>query len=357
MEWCPGSRNGAYCLNDHQKFHSAVVFARVPCSVAVQGAAICLLPLAVGIGGANIQRWYFDQNTQKCLAFIYGGLYGNQNNFLTQQQCEQACPDQCSSNYWCHIGATAQTTVCCPGRGSSFYKLFFSSIKIDCEAPVYNVSCAAVEGYAICQQAMAPGTGTANLQRWYYDINARQCLPFTYKGMMGNQNNFLTKQQCQLACPAYTNVCPQGVPLLDASTNLPKRCTFAKNSCGPDHWCHLGLIPDEYQCCPGEPTNPAACKGLPYSVGVTGAPAPPAIRWYYDKASMSCKTFEYYGRKGNQNNFLTEADCSATCKGSHRIHFKPFFSALYCMFLIVSINYIGRDCPGFIRPRIIGTRQ
>lgn len=58
----------------------------------VDGPAICKLPLAFGSGDANLKRWYFDQNTQNCIPFSYGGMHGNQNNFLTQQQCQQICP-------------------------------------------------------------------------------------------------------------------------------------------------------------------------------------------------------------------------------------------------------------------------
>ncbi|MCP9264684.1 hypothetical protein DINM_022825 [Dirofilaria immitis] len=263
------------------------------CPGRVDESTACQLPLSIGNGGANLQRWYFSSNKNQCIKFTYGGLYGNQNNFLTEQQCEQACHvfvnpcaignaqigqdgrpqsctshNQCADNYWCHIGAVSQTTVCCPGRA---------------------------ERYAICLQPMIIGAGNASLLRWYYDVNTRQCLSFTYYGMM-----------------AYVNVCPQGDPLLEMGTNQPRLCTFGENSCGPKYWCHLGLVTNEYQCCPGAETKSAACK-IPFAIGMKGAPASPTIRWYYDATALTCKTFEYNGRKGNQNNFLTETDCAATC--------------------------------------------
>lgn len=44
-----------------------------------------------GTGNASLRRWYY--NTQKgiCEMFVYGGLYGNANNFLTKESCEIAC--------------------------------------------------------------------------------------------------------------------------------------------------------------------------------------------------------------------------------------------------------------------------
>ncbi|KIH56640.1 Kunitz/Bovine pancreatic trypsin inhibitor domain protein [Ancylostoma duodenale] len=115
-------------------------------------------------------------------------------------------------------------------------------------------------------------------------------MAFSYCGTKGTQNNFLSKQDCERTCYVYINVCPEGTPLLDSS-NRPVPCTFGADSCGEGYWCHLGLVPDEYQCCPGESTVPGACQGLPEEPGELGAPAPPATRYYYDQAEMRCRMF------------------------------------------------------------------
>lgn len=44
------------------------------------------------------------------------------------------------------------------------------------------------------------GTGTAVLQRWYFDRFAGHCEMFTYTGIGGNGNNFLTEQECHRKC-------------------------------------------------------------------------------------------------------------------------------------------------------------
>lgn len=36
-------------------------------------------------------RWYFDARKQMCVPFIYGGCRGNRNNFLTAEECNEAC--------------------------------------------------------------------------------------------------------------------------------------------------------------------------------------------------------------------------------------------------------------------------
>ncbi|KJH44023.1 Kunitz/Bovine pancreatic trypsin inhibitor domain protein, partial [Dictyocaulus viviparus] len=277
----------------------------------VMGNDPCSQPLDNGIGVAELQRWFWNAQFQTCLPFSYRGMKGTQNNFLSKQDCEQTCyvlvnpcalgkpqmtidnhpqtcsitQNTCTESFWCHYGANQQTTVCCPGK---------------------------VNGLRICQQPLALGNGDSTLTRWYYDTVSMRCTQFYYRGLYGNQNNFHSQKECERTCPVIVNVCPVGTPLFD-STHRPVPCTFGSDTCGQGYWCHLGLVPDEYQCCPGVPTIPGACKGLPIVVGKLGASLPPTTRYYYDQHDMTCKQFVYNGRKGNQNNFLTLEDCRKTC--------------------------------------------
>lgn len=36
-------------------------------------------------------RWHFNLQKRMCLPFIYGGCRGNRNNFLTFEECNNAC--------------------------------------------------------------------------------------------------------------------------------------------------------------------------------------------------------------------------------------------------------------------------
>ena len=47
--------------------------------------------MARGSGVAQIQRFAFNTNTKQCEPFIYTGIGGNQNNFLTMADCTQMC--------------------------------------------------------------------------------------------------------------------------------------------------------------------------------------------------------------------------------------------------------------------------
>uniref|UniRef100_A0A2K6VXR9 BPTI/Kunitz inhibitor domain-containing protein n=2 Tax=Onchocerca TaxID=6281 RepID=A0A2K6VXR9_ONCVO len=264
----------------------------------------CELPVAQGEGNETTIRWFADSNdhscARECKIFTYKGLKGNQNNFLTKEDCEQQCkricedpcgtgrmlltpkhtPFFCSStnncprNYWCHIGAQMNTTVCCPKSGTN-----------------------------PCEQPMIKGTGNSNLLRWYFDQTSHKCLTFYYHGKEGNQNSFLTEDDCKNACPAYENPCGNDEPLL--INNKPKTCN-PEELCPQTHYCHIGADERENYCCRknGNPCDQSMNQGEGQSL---------LLRYYYDKDSHRCYEFVYHGLRGNANNFLSEEDCEATC--------------------------------------------
>lgn len=83
----------------------------------------------------------------------------------------------CAADYFCHIGDEEQTTVCCPGRAEN-----------------------------MCMEPLVSGTGEAALNRFAYNALTRQCLPFVYSGIGGNQNNFLSKASCEASCPGKCTI-------------------------------------------------------------------------------------------------------------------------------------------------------
>lgn len=38
-------------------------------------------------------------------------------------------------------------------------------------------------------------------------------------------------------------------------------------------------------------------------------------RWYYNADDRECVSFQYNGKRGNQNNFLTQLECKRICPG------------------------------------------
>jgi len=42
---------------------------------------------------AAFKRYYFDTKNNACAEFIYGGCHGNGNNFVSSEECMEACDD------------------------------------------------------------------------------------------------------------------------------------------------------------------------------------------------------------------------------------------------------------------------
>ncbi|XP_026581228.1 kunitz-type serine protease inhibitor NACI-like [Pseudonaja textilis] len=40
-------------------------------------------------------------------------------------------------------------------------------------------------------------------ERWYFDYEKKTCLPFSWTGCGGNENNFESWPECQKACSRY----------------------------------------------------------------------------------------------------------------------------------------------------------
>ncbi|VDK25469.1 unnamed protein product [Anisakis simplex] len=51
----------------------------------------CDMQLEVGKGREHLERWYFDGGVQMCKKFVYQGMKGNANNFISREACQEAC--------------------------------------------------------------------------------------------------------------------------------------------------------------------------------------------------------------------------------------------------------------------------
>ena len=65
------------------------------CPAILRG--LCTLPPVKGPCRARKKRFYYDQQTNQCRMFIYGGCRGNGNNFKTKKRCRQSCPSENTS--------------------------------------------------------------------------------------------------------------------------------------------------------------------------------------------------------------------------------------------------------------------
>lgn len=51
----------------------------------------------VGPCEAAMTRWFFNSQTKQCEVFLYGGCEGNDNNFMSEDECKESC---CKFNYY-----------------------------------------------------------------------------------------------------------------------------------------------------------------------------------------------------------------------------------------------------------------
>uniref|UniRef100_A0A915KE51 BPTI/Kunitz inhibitor domain-containing protein n=1 Tax=Romanomermis culicivorax TaxID=13658 RepID=A0A915KE51_ROMCU len=331
------------------------------CHVGVTAETTACCPRTPGKGITVTLRVYYQTESGTCQPFWYRGIAGNENNFVSKEECETTCKktppetvvlplppypqtptppqpvflvnpciygrpltaqngkyfvciklanssDNCGANYWCHVGASQETTVCCPGG---------------------------VEMDQICNLPCATGYGNESLARWFYDPYSRQCSEFRYHGLQGNQNNFLSKESCQAKCQTSPNPCLLRLAQGDGQFSL-QRWYFNAYSKQCEQFMYSGRRgnqnnflsqPDCNKTCLGLQGNqnnflskedcestcltaPNVCTE-PLAIGTGGAAL---TRYFYNSLSKKCEFFTYNGLKGNQNNFLNLEECETKCK-------------------------------------------
>ena len=126
---------------------------------------LCMKPKAEGGCAGNYTRWYYDHSLGHCMSFSYSGCSGNNNQFLTEMECQNAC---------LHKSKEALTDKIC--------KMFIDPGNCNDDDTNENKQ-------------------NQTLAKWAYDQRLRRCVPFYYTGYKGNQNKFDTKSECESYCP------------------------------------------------------------------------------------------------------------------------------------------------------------
>lgn len=185
--------------------------------VSPRGSAVCYLKKVVGPCDGKYNEWYYDYERKRCSQFVYSGCLGNGNRFLTKDECEDMCIPQ------------SQVPAC--------------------DKPKLEGACA------------------ANVPRWFYNRDSGNCESFNYSGCMGNNNRFMSKEECEGSC----------------THRAKEKLT--------DTVCKMYV-------------DVGNCKD---TVNATLA------RWGYDERMRRCVPFYFTGCEGNQNNFISRADCEKVC--------------------------------------------
>ncbi|XP_053405140.1 carboxypeptidase inhibitor SmCI-like [Mercenaria mercenaria] len=183
---------------------------------------VCSNKKAVGQGSKRITRYFYNAETEKCQLFKYSGSGGNANRFLSIAQCQSVCegatlrlkckkrPEigtDCNNNstvqfyYDKHCDCCRKFTYLgCRGNGNRFTtrrscqqtcKLEDPSTPAPPTRPPKPTLCFFQNVYGDCDKLRT---------RYFYDNRLSRCVPFTYSGCGGNENNFLTLRACKKTC-------------------------------------------------------------------------------------------------------------------------------------------------------------
>ncbi|XP_006891561.1 PREDICTED: tissue factor pathway inhibitor 2 [Elephantulus edwardii] len=181
--------------------------AQIPAGKSLE---ICLLPPDDGPCRALIPSYYYDRYSQSCRRFMYGGCEGNANNFDTREDCKKACS---------HIQKVPQicrrevSEITCDNPREVY---FFNLSSMKCEKLLSGgcltngnqfpdeascmTFCTPKRKPSFCYSPKDEGLCSANVTRYYYNINHKVCETFSYTGCGGNDNNFVRLEDCERAC-------------------------------------------------------------------------------------------------------------------------------------------------------------
>ncbi|MDO8630036.1 MAG: BPTI/Kunitz-type proteinase inhibitor domain-containing protein [Phycisphaerales bacterium] len=94
---------GYGCCGGNENNFETITECQAAC---LSAQPVCLLSADPGIGGDQLQRFFYDPCSARCESFVYAGSGGNANNFQTLADCQSACPPSNPPPPVCPGGAT-----------------------------------------------------------------------------------------------------------------------------------------------------------------------------------------------------------------------------------------------------------
>ncbi|XP_029316463.1 kunitz-type protease inhibitor 1a [Cottoperca gobio] len=189
----------------------------------------CMAPKKVGPCRSSFPRWHYNAASKKCEMFHFGGCKNNLNNYLSMEECNNACSgsegsakagrglpipapkgERCGGP--CTTEEFACANGCCLDRGLEcdlIPQCTDSSDEQKCED--INREFTILMEIPVNEQKVRctepPDTGNCrdSLTKWYYSPHNRDCFRFNYGGCHGNENKFNNKESCKRVCHGVTD--------------------------------------------------------------------------------------------------------------------------------------------------------
>ncbi|XP_039874358.1 kunitz-type protease inhibitor 1-like [Simochromis diagramma] len=185
-----------------------------------QTSSYCQAPVKVGPCRAKFTRWRYNITKGVCEMFVFGGCIGNENNFLSEQECLSACrgvtvssqrsvtlpaaevcgspcgPDQLTCGNGCCLERSMEcdnVKQCSDGSDESQCHQLNQTLSLLLDIDVNKKK-------AQCTEPPRTGPCRAKFPGWYYDPLDQKCHEFTYGGCDRNENNFPDDQTCREYC-------------------------------------------------------------------------------------------------------------------------------------------------------------
>ncbi|XP_013413857.1 putative Kunitz-type serine protease inhibitor [Lingula anatina] len=178
---------------------------------------VCSEPKVIGRCRMSIPRFYFNAETNACESFTYGGCDANGNNFLTLEDCQNACPGSpaVAVQQIQQREATSCKDMECPA-GTQCQQETAVCVTSPCPQP--KPLCVDV-----CREPKVVGHCRGYYTKYYFNSESNTCEEFIYGGCGGNGNNFGSLQDCQSACARSSGEVTQQSQQADSSCPVPRQ--------------------------------------------------------------------------------------------------------------------------------------
>ncbi|CAI4225042.1 unnamed protein product [Auanema sp. JU1783] len=282
---------------------------------------LCSLPKVQGPCSGKHLYYYFNQATNKCETFTFGGCLGNTNRFSTVEECNARCPQQQQQRQQPQEAPANMISLAKNAEQSQLQLI-----------PTGHKAYEVIQSHAsLTDRCFLPKeTGRCrNVQvKYHYDATLGQCVQFYYSGCDGNDNRFDSEEECQSLCSPHQaltihdnyNIAADGSakPLIVDGIDSGKYesinpvRTIESFSTEQNDLNLRMLDKEEHNVKIRQPVSssiPELCQ-LPEEKGSCFGSI---LRWRYNTETSGCVAFLFSGCDGNANHFTSLESCERAC--------------------------------------------